>query len=123
MSAATLAAVLAGALLGAAGQLFLKAGAMRLGEISLRWVNVLPFIFALVREPRIAAGTLCYALAVGVWVVVLSRVDVSVAYPMVSLGYVVNAAAAHYLFGEKLNRTRVAGIAIILLGIYVLAQS
>ena len=56
------------------------------------------------------------------WIVGLSRVDVSIAYPMLSLGYVVNAFAAWYLFGEVLSVQRLVGIGIILIGVVVLAR-
>jgi len=62
-------------------------------------------------------------VSVGVWIVGLSRVDVSIAYPMLSLGYVVNAFAAWYLFGEVLSVQRLVGIGIILVGVFVLARS
>ena len=60
--------------------------------------------------------------SVGVWIIGLSRVDVSVAYPMLSLGYVVNAFAAWYLFGEVLSMQRLIGIGIILIGVAILAR-
>lgn len=58
-----------------------------------------------------------------VWILGLSRVDVTIAYPMLSLGYVVNAFLAWYLFGEVLSVQRLIGIAIILVGVLVLARS
>jgi multidrug transporter EmrE-like cation transporter len=61
-------------------------------------------------------------LSVVVWIVGLSRVDVSIAYPMLSLGYVVNAFAAWYLFGEILSVQRLVGIGIILIGVAILAR-
>jgi multidrug transporter EmrE-like cation transporter len=48
---------------------------------------------------------------------------VSVAYPMLSIGYVVNAIAAWYLFGEAVTLTRLAGIGIIVLGVFIVARS
>jgi multidrug transporter EmrE-like cation transporter len=56
------------------------------------------------------------------WLVALSRVDVSLAYPMLSLGYVVNALAAWWLFGETLGPGRVAGLVLILAGVWLLAR-
>ena len=44
-----------------------------------------------------------YGVSLIVWILGLSRVPVSIAYPMLSLGYVVNAIAAHYLFGEAVT--------------------
>jgi multidrug transporter EmrE-like cation transporter len=70
----------------------------------------------------IVAGLGCYVVSVGVWIVALSRADVSLAYPMLSLGYVVNAIAAWYLFGELIGPARVAGIALILAGVFVMSR-
>jgi len=58
-----------------------------------------------------------------VWILALSRVDVSIAYPMLSIGYVVNALAAWSLLGEALTTQRVVGIGIIIVGVVVLSRS
>jgi multidrug transporter EmrE-like cation transporter len=62
-------------------------------------------------------------VSVVVWIMALSRVEVSIAYPMLSVGYVVNAAAAWYLFGEQVTVMRLAGIGIIILGVFIVARS
>jgi multidrug transporter EmrE-like cation transporter len=56
-------------------------------------------------------------LSVVLWIIALSRVDVSVAYPMLSLGYVVTAIGAWYLFGEALSLQRLLAIFVILVGV------
>jgi multidrug transporter EmrE-like cation transporter len=53
----------------------------------------------------------------------LSRVEVSVAYPLLSVGYVVNAIAAWYLFGEAVTPMRLAGIGIIIIGVCLVTRS
>jgi len=58
-----------------------------------------------------------------VWIMALSRVEVSIAYPMLSIGYVVNALAAWYLFGEALGAMRLTGIGFIIVGVYLVARS
>ena len=74
-------------------------------------------------KARSSRGSRGYVVSVAVWLVALSRVDVSIAYPMLSLGYVVNAFAAWWLFGEALGPARFAGIALILLGVFIVARS
>lgn len=123
MNAITFGLILIGVLLGAAGQLFLKAGANRVGKYAFRRDNILPIGWKLATEPRIAAGLVCYVIDMAVWIVALSRVEVSIAYPMVSIGYVINAVAAWYLFGEAVTRSRLAGIGIIAIGVYIVAGS
>ena len=57
------------------------------------------------------------------WILGLSRVPVSVAYPMLSVGYVVNAVAAWLLFGESLAAQKLVGIGFIVVGVFLVARS
>jgi multidrug transporter EmrE-like cation transporter len=115
--------LLTGVLLNAGAQLLLKAGVGPLGALSVDAGTLLATGTRVLTQWPIVAGLACYVLSVAVWLVALSRVEVSVAYPMLSLGYVVNAVAAYWLFGEALGPMRFAGIAIILVGVYVVARS
>lgn len=123
MNLNSFALIITGVLLNAAAQLMLKAGADRVGPIALDGPSLLGAARALAISLPIAGGILCYAISVVVWIVALSRVEVSVAYPMLSIGYVVNALGAWILFGEALTVTRLAGILVIMLGIWILAGS
>lgn len=123
MKGSQLALVLTGVLLNAVAQLLLKAGAGALAGIELRAANAMAIAGRLVFNLPVIGGLACYAISVVVWVLALSRVEVSIAYPMLSVGYVVNAVAAWWLFGENLNAARIAGIGIILVGVWVLARS
>jgi multidrug transporter EmrE-like cation transporter len=69
------------------------------------------------------AGAACYALSLVVWIVGLSRVPVSMAYPLLSVGYVLNALAAHYLLGEAVTLSRWMGIGLIIAGVFLVARS
>ena len=123
MSLSTFSFILTGILLNAVAQLLLKAGTRAVGAITLSADTLLPTALKVASQWPIIGGLACYVISVAVWIVGLSRVDVSVAYPMLSLGYVVNAVAAWYLFGEMLSMQRLIGIGIILVGVYVLARS
>jgi multidrug transporter EmrE-like cation transporter len=115
--------ILLGVLLNAAAQLLLKAGTNAVGAFAFSRDNVLPVGFKLATEPHIVGGLACYVVSVVVWIMALSRVEVSIAYPMLSIGYVVNAMAAWYLFGEAVTITRLVGIGIIIIGVYIVARS
>jgi len=115
--------VLTGVLLNAAAQLLLKAGTNTIGHFAFSRENILPVGWQLATEPHIFGGLTCYVISVVVWIMALSRVEVSIAYPMLSIGYVVNAAAAWWLFGEAVSLTRLAGIGIIIVGVYIVARS
>jgi multidrug transporter EmrE-like cation transporter len=114
--------IVIGVSLNACAQLLLKAGVNAVGHFDFTPVNILPVGLKIATQWPIIGGLACYVLSVVVWIVGLSRVDVSIAYPMLSLGYVVNAFAAWYLFGEVLSMQRLIGIGIILIGVVVLAR-
>jgi len=115
--------VLLGVLLNAAAQLLLKAGTNSVGQFEFSRDNIVPVGWQLVTEPHIMGGLTCYVISVVVWIMALSRVEVSIAYPMLSIGYVVNALAAWWLFGEAVSVTRLAGIGVIIIGVYIVARS
>lgn len=115
--------ILTGVLLNAGAQLLLKAGTNAIGNFEFSRANLLPIGWRLATEPHIFGGLSCYVISVVVWIMALSRVEVSIAYPMLSIGYVVNAAAAYWLFGEAVSVTRLTGIGIIIIGVYIVARS
>ena len=123
MNPISLFCILAGVTLNAGAQLLLKAGTNAVGHFEFTRANILPIGIKLATQWPIIGGLGCYVVSVVVWVVGLSRVDVSIAYPMLSLGYVLNAVAAWYLFGEVMSVQRLIGIGIILIGVFVLARS
>lgn len=115
--------ILTGVLLNAGAQLLLKAGTNAIGVVTLTREQWLATVLAVATNPQIVAGGACYVVSVGVWIGALSRVEVSVAYPMLSIGYVVNALAAWYLFGEALGVQRWLGIGFIAIGVWLLVRS
>jgi multidrug transporter EmrE-like cation transporter len=119
----TFSLVLAGVLLNAAAQLLLKAGTNRVGEFAFALDNVGPIGAKIATSPHIIGGLACYVVSVVVWILALSRVPVSIAYPMLSIGYIVNAVAAWWLFGESLTAQKLVGIAFIIVGVWLVARS
>jgi multidrug transporter EmrE-like cation transporter len=123
MNAISFSLILTGVLLNAIAQLLLKAGTNAIGHFAFERGNILPIGWQLATQPHIFAGLACYVVSVVVWILALSRVEVSIAYPMLSIGYVVNALAAWYLFGEGVTPMRLVGIAVIVLGVFIIARS
>jgi multidrug transporter EmrE-like cation transporter len=115
--------ILTGVLLNASAQLLLKAGTNAVGHFEFQLENAIPVGLKLAFQPFIMGGMACYAISLVVWIMALSRVPVSVAYPMLSIGYVVNAAIAHYWFGEDLSAQKLLGIGFIVLGVYIVGRS
>jgi multidrug transporter EmrE-like cation transporter len=123
MNAISFSLLMTGVLLNAGAQLLLKAGTNSVGVFEFSRDNIIPVGWKLATEPHIAGGLGCYVISVVVWIMALSRVEVSIAYPLLSVGYVVNAIAAWYLFGEAVTVMRLAGIGIIIVGVCVVARS
>jgi multidrug transporter EmrE-like cation transporter len=123
MNAVSFALVLTGVLLNAAAQLLLKAGTNRIGEFAFTLGNLVPVGLKVAASPFVLGGLACYGVSVVVWIMALSRVPVSVAYPMLSIGYIVNAAAAWFLFGESLTAQKLVGIGFIIVGVWLVARS
>jgi len=111
-----------GVLLNALAQLGLKAATRVTGPLSADaalWSHAL----GLLAVPSLWFALCAYGLSVIVWLVGLSRVPVSQAYPLLSLGYVINIGLAWWLLGEVPNVQRVAGIGVIVLGVVMVARS
>lgn len=124
MTAITWALLLGGVALNAAGQLLLKAATRSSGTlVSDNGLVLWPAAGQLLVAPPLWAGLACYGVSVLLWLGALSRAPVSVAYPLLSIGYIVNAFAAAALFGEALSSAKLAGIGLIVLGVVVLARS
>jgi drug/metabolite transporter (DMT)-like permease len=115
--------LLCGVLLNAGAQLGLKAATRATGPIDVSSGTMRSAAFALALEPAFWGALAAYGLSVLVWVVGLSRVPVSQAYPLLSLGYVVNAVLAWWLLGEAITSMRVAGIFIIIVGVVLVTRS
>ena len=115
--------LMTGVLLNAAAQLLLKGGTNRLGVITLTADNWVSTLARMAGEGYFIAGVSFYVVSLVVWIMGLSRVPVSIAYPMLSLGYIINAIAAHYLFGEAVTVQRWLGIGFIVVGVYLVARS
>lgn len=113
--------ILSGVLLNALGQIALKYGSIKINEYGAS-VDLLTFIDKYINGP-IIIGLACYAFSVATWVVALTRVDVSIAYPMLSIGYVVVAILAYILFNEPITLQKILAMAVIVLGVILLARS
>lgn len=115
--------ILLGVLLNAAAQLSLKEGMRRIGHFDFVWSNMVPVGLQAAGNLFVLFGLFLYVVSVAVWLMVLSRVEVSFAYPLLSVGYIVNAVAGYYLFQENLSLTRITGILIIVIGVYFVTRS
>lgn len=100
-----------GVMLGAVGQVFLRAGASQVSE-----VGVVATLVAALLDVRVMGGFLMYGFSTVIWLVVLSRLDLTVAYPIGAWGYVLVTFLAA-LSGEVVPAARWAGVVMIVVGI------
>jgi multidrug transporter EmrE-like cation transporter len=114
--------ILASVLLNAVAQIFLKKGMLAVGKLSFALKTVIAAIPSIAANPYIWGGFLSFGLSVFTWLIVLSRVEVSYAYPFSSIGYIVTTIAGYLLLGESLTLYKLAGIAVICIGICILAR-
>lgn len=110
-------------ILNSLGQLFLKAGTNRLGVLQLNIADLWHTLGHILIQLPIIGGLLCYIISITIWIIALSRVDVMIAYPLLSLGYVINAIGAWYFLDEIMNWQRLLGISIIMLGVFLLIRN
>lgn len=107
----------------AAAQLMLKYGMMSMGPLSFSGVNPVLKILQIVFSPWIFFGLSVFVISMASHLYVLSKVDLSFAYPFLSLAYVAVAIFAYFVFREDLNAWRIAGIGFICVGTILIAQS
>ena len=121
MTATALAIAITSVLLNAAAQLFLKAGTNVVGTVSFGGADTVQTLLQIARIPWFWAGFACYGISLFTWIATLSRAPVSVAYPLLSIGYVVNALMAYWLSGESLTVQKIVGIGFIVTGVVLLS--
>ena len=124
MTLVTWVLILTGVGMNAAAQLLLKAATRPLGAFTVFDADTLmKSIGILSLSVPFWAGMMCYAFSVCVWLAALAKAPVSVAYPMLSLGYVVVAAVSAMWLGESLTMAKVLGIALICAGVVLVSRS
>ena len=108
---------------GVTGQLVLKKAMMGIGVLTPTASAVPSIVMRIALSPLVIAGMSCYVLGSFFWLIALSRVQLSFAYPFASLSYVLIFVATYYFFGETINAWRLAGMAVICLGVLLISRS
>ena len=113
--------ILSSVLLNCAAQLLMRKGMLLVGEVGVG--NLMSNLGAMICNLWLWGAMACYGVSILLWMAVLSKVEVSFAYPFLSIGYVVAAIVGWQLFGESLSLTRIAGILVICVGVYLISRS
>ena len=77
----------------------------------------------MISTPQIILGLLCFGVSLILWIVILSRTDVSYAYPFVALGICLTILAGWFFFNESLSMLRIIGVVIVVAGVITVANS
>lgn len=102
--------------LGAVGQYFFKIG---VDQIKLASGNIL---LTGIKNPAIWTGLFSYGMSVLLWFYVLSQMELSKAYPLVSLGYVITLFLGYFFLNEPITLTKSIGILLIMTGVFFLTR-
>lgn len=114
--------VLMSVLLGSVGQIMMKTGSDRVGQLSLTPATLLPDLIRILRIPEFWMALLLFGASSLIWVKVLSRSELTRAYPLGSLSYVLVYLLSAILLNEALTVQKVVGGLVIMAGIYIIQQ-
>lgn len=107
---------------GAAGQVLLKKGMASMGPLTLSPSQLGSVLVRIASSPYVLVGLAVYVASTLFWLVALSRVDLSYAYPFASLSYLVMLGAAWFLFKEDLSALRLVGTMVVCAGVLLIAR-
>ncbi len=109
-------------LIGGFAQAMMKLGTQRIGEFGD--TPALPYLFRLMTHPFILMAVVAYGFGVILYMLMLSRLDLSYLYPvMTALGIIMSTCVAAFIFGENVSWIRVGGIGVVIAGVLMLSQS
>lgn len=99
----------------AVGQFLLKAGALKLGKVNAsNWIS---HLFGVLMTPELLAGLCCYALGSFAYILLLTRVNLSVAGPSAALMYIFSVLVGYFVFREAIPLSRALGLGLIICGV------
>ena len=104
-------------------QIMLKHGMSSMNRLELSPATLLPTIFSVVFDPWVFAGLLMMVISMGSHLFVLSRVEISFAYPFLGLSFVLITLWGFFILGEEVNVWRLSGVLLICAGVVLVAKS
>ncbi len=107
----------------AMSQILLKHGMNTIGKFDFGGSSLLRMLPVVALNPFVVAGLAVLVVSMGLHLMALSRVELSFAYPFLSVSYVLVLLAGYFWFGEVVNASRIIGIALICCGTFFVARS
>lgn len=105
--------------LGSIAQISLKMGTMKLSNLNIEKIVFVSYI----TNVPIILGLIFYGVSALIWIIAISNIQLSVAYPMVALGYIFVFYLSHLILGEIITTTRIIGLLVIVIGVIIIAKS
>ena len=115
--------IMVSVLAGAVGQVLLKQGMGSMGPLTLTVSQLGSTLWRIGTNLYVILGLAIYVSGTVFWLVALSRVELSYAYPFASLSYVVMLAASWLLFHENISLVRLLGTLVVGLGVFLISRS
>ena len=105
------------------GQILLKIGINRIGVVGFGSMKAFTSLFSgIIRSPMVLTGLFLYFISAVIWMVILSTVDLSFAYPFIGLSYVLVLVLSKFILKEEVNPIRWAGTFIITVGVVIISR-
>ncbi len=101
------------------GQFFLKTGALKLGKVNSG--NLVNHVLSIALTPELLVGFVCYGLGAIAYILLLTRVKLTVAAPSIAISYVLFVLLGRFAFGEQIPGIRLVGLAFIVCGVVLVA--
>ena len=109
-------------LLGVVGQFLLKHGMSsgdRVDEVS----EVVPRLLRAAMNPVVILGFACYGISSALWLIVLTRADLSYAYPMLAMGYILVVVLSKFILHESVTTARFLGTLVVAFGVWLISRT
>ena len=104
------------------GELLLKSGMNRHGELNVSLSTLVPTTIKLFTSPFVLGGFVFVFSGALFWLAVLSRWDLSLAYPLLSISYIIGMVASVVFLGEKVTLVRALGVLVIIVGVFLISR-
>ena len=109
---------------GVGGQILYKKTVTKIGTPNLRSLSsYIEFFKKTIAMPGIWVGFACITIGISIWLAALAQADLSIAFPIDSMQYIMTLVAAHIFLGEKINKMKLAGTLLVMAGIVLVAVS
>jgi len=103
-------------------QLLLKKGVLSMGELQFSFSELIHLVPKVLQNAWLIGGMILFGISFLLWIILLSKIPLHIAYPiLISLNFSMIAAASWLLFREHLSFFQIAGIITIIMGIYLLS--